>query len=136
MLSVEHESPALTELCNIASTRLTLSPLSLGSAPTSGLQEAAPRCLMCSTMHAMDFRLPQSASARGDGSDWSDLVASSDSEGHTSACTTSSSTASTASISLRATDVECTDMLQFLEQCLGLTSKDMVRRQHVLGWLE
>ena len=69
--------------------------------------------------------LPQSARALCDGSDWSDLVASSDSENHTSACTSACSTASTASISPRATDMECADMLQFLEQCLGLTGKDI-----------
>ena len=89
-------------------------------------QSPRGRSTLPDVQHDARDGLQQSASARSDGSDWSDLVVSSESEGHTSGCTTSCSTASTASISLRATDVECTDMLQFLEQCLGLTSKDMV----------
>ena len=66
----------------------------------------------------------QSAGTLSDGSGWSGLV-SSDFEDHASACTSSCSTASTAPISPRVTDGECTDMLQVLEQCLGLTDKDI-----------
>ena len=66
----------------------------------------------------------QSAGTVSDGSDWSGLT-SSDFEDRASACTSPCSTASTALISLCAPGVKCTRMLQFLEQRLGLTDKDI-----------
>ena len=127
MLQDVEQCPGLTD------TDITTAPF---KPPAAALLDLPARKCQIERDHSMLPDVQQNASNRlssycsqsvctpRNGSDWSGLV-SSDFEDRTSACTSPCSTASTAPISLRATDIKCTGMLQFLEQRLGLTDKDI-----------